>query len=253
MDKFFEALEKSKGSIALDIANQVGFDETADILEKGKRASIGEIREWNGKKYQKTGNGWVPVKQGNGGKGEGQKDWTKATPADLKSLPQGTKISFYDPSEYGTIVLTKRGKEWIKKDDKTKWSYEEISDALQNAHTKDLKVEEPKGKGEELKIDESKVDKDASMELELFVTNDQSIYKNYWTPIVSMLSKKKQKVGEISKDILASSSMMESFVSNTIKEYRKEYGNISVSPDTRKYLKTKLAEQMIEEVEENEE
>jgi len=186
MDKFFEALEKSKGSIALDIANQVGFDETADILEKGKMASIGEIREWNGKKYQKTGNGWIPVKQGNGGKG------------------------------------------------------------ADNAN------EESKGKDEGLKIDESKVDKDTSRKLELFVTNTKSIYKNYWNPIVSMLTKKKQKVGEISKDVLASSSMMEGFVSNAIKEYGKEYGNISVSPDTRKYLKTKLAEQIVDEVNENE-
>lgn len=34
-------------------------------MEKGRKASIGEIRTWNnGKKYQKTVNGWVPVKQG---------------------------------------------------------------------------------------------------------------------------------------------------------------------------------------------
>ena len=37
-------------------------DSTADILEKGKAAAIGEIRTWSGKKYQKTANGWVPAK-----------------------------------------------------------------------------------------------------------------------------------------------------------------------------------------------
>lgn len=48
MDKYFEALQKSKGSIALSIADQVGYDGTADVLEKGKAAAMGEIREWNG-------------------------------------------------------------------------------------------------------------------------------------------------------------------------------------------------------------
>ena len=36
---------------------QKGSD--SDTLEKGKRAAIGEIRDWGGKKYQKTVNGWV--------------------------------------------------------------------------------------------------------------------------------------------------------------------------------------------------
>lgn len=36
--------------------------EDGEALEKGKRAAIGEIREWSGKKYQKTATGWVPVK-----------------------------------------------------------------------------------------------------------------------------------------------------------------------------------------------
>lgn len=34
-----------------------------DKLEKGKRGTIGEIRTWSGKKYQKTAEGWVPVKE----------------------------------------------------------------------------------------------------------------------------------------------------------------------------------------------
>lgn len=63
MDKYFEALQKSKGGIALSIADQVGYDGTADVLEKGKAAAMGEIREWNGIKYQKTPKGWALVKK----------------------------------------------------------------------------------------------------------------------------------------------------------------------------------------------
>lgn len=62
MDQYFEALEKSKNSIVLNIVEQMGFDETADVLEKGHAAQMGEIRIWNNIKYQKTPNGWVPVK-----------------------------------------------------------------------------------------------------------------------------------------------------------------------------------------------
>jgi hypothetical protein len=42
----------------------------ADFIQKGKKASLGEIREWNGKKMQKTVSGWIPATSGN-----------KATPA----------------------------------------------------------------------------------------------------------------------------------------------------------------------------
>lgn len=50
-------------SVAFNILNNVGQDSTAEYLEKGKRGQIGEIREWQGKKYKKTLNGWEPVKE----------------------------------------------------------------------------------------------------------------------------------------------------------------------------------------------
>ena len=46
--------------------NLGGFQESKEeFLEKGKKAQIGEIREWKGQKFQKQPNGgWIPVKQG---------------------------------------------------------------------------------------------------------------------------------------------------------------------------------------------
>lgn len=42
----------------------IGPDSTADILEKGKSAMVGEIREWSGKKYKKQANGkWLEVSE----------------------------------------------------------------------------------------------------------------------------------------------------------------------------------------------
>lgn len=59
-DIFSEALEKAHtregilGSIS---------ESKQDFLEKGKRAQVGEIREWKGQKFQKQPNGgWLPVK-----------------------------------------------------------------------------------------------------------------------------------------------------------------------------------------------
>lgn len=61
MDQYFEALEKAKNNVVLNIVEQIQC-EGADFLEKGRAAQMGEIRIWNGLKYQKTPNGWVPVK-----------------------------------------------------------------------------------------------------------------------------------------------------------------------------------------------
>lgn len=73
-----------------DSGIQKGSD--SDILEKGKRAAIGEIRDWDGKKYQKTVNGWVPVKQGKTG--------PKSTEGLNLTEEQKSKLSkFYDPED----------------------------------------------------------------------------------------------------------------------------------------------------------
>ena len=57
MGQYFTSVAKS---LSLD-----AFQESKEeFLEKGKRAQIGEIREWKGQKFQKQVNGgWTPVKQ----------------------------------------------------------------------------------------------------------------------------------------------------------------------------------------------
>lgn len=61
-DIFTSVLSKDN---AMDrICKSIGPDTTAEILEKGKRAEIGEVRTWGGYKYQKTASGWVPFKEG---------------------------------------------------------------------------------------------------------------------------------------------------------------------------------------------
>lgn len=61
MSEFFDALEKAK-HIGEVIAGNISPEGSNDILQKGKAANIGEVREWSGKKFRKQANGnWVEV------------------------------------------------------------------------------------------------------------------------------------------------------------------------------------------------
>lgn len=54
-----EALAKSKAHEVLGLA-----EFSLETLEKGKKATVGEVREWSGKKYQKGADGWKEIKEG---------------------------------------------------------------------------------------------------------------------------------------------------------------------------------------------
>lgn len=56
-----------------------------DALEKGKRANIGETRDWKGGKFRKTANGWEPVVEG-GYKGKKEESDSKDTLDTTKKL-----------------------------------------------------------------------------------------------------------------------------------------------------------------------
>lgn len=120
MDQYFEVLEKSKNSIALNIVEQMGFDETADVLEKGRAAQMGEMRIWNGVKYQKTPKGWIPVK------GE-QKSEKKEPEAENKEQGNKKSAEKQEGSEKKSVFIEKLSQE-IKRE-RPNWSDETIKDA----------------------------------------------------------------------------------------------------------------------------
>lgn len=60
----FDKITKDSISGVIGILNSIEPDRTADILQKGKPAMIGEIRTWSDGKYRKTATGWEPVKSG---------------------------------------------------------------------------------------------------------------------------------------------------------------------------------------------
>lgn len=76
--------------------NLGGFQESKEeFLEKGKKAQIGEIREWKGQKFQKQPNGgWIPVKQG-----------TKGSKKEFSAEEEKWLDRFFDPMDTASAFL----------------------------------------------------------------------------------------------------------------------------------------------------
>lgn len=76
--------------------NLGGFQESKEeFLEKGKKAQIGEIREWKGQKFQKQPNGgWIPVKQG-----------TKSSKKEFSAEDEKWLDRFFDPMDTASAFL----------------------------------------------------------------------------------------------------------------------------------------------------
>jgi hypothetical protein len=88
--------------------------EMDEFLEKAGKAQLGEIREWKGRKMQKTADGWKPVKSGSGKK-EG------------KSIEEMTKDADKIKSEYEDL---KKQSEKNPKDENLKAKFEAKEEQL---------------------------------------------------------------------------------------------------------------------------
>lgn len=119
MGIFNEVLNKHEALDRLSI--QFGGDpKIVRIFEKGKRAQIGEIRDWGGGKYQKTQVGWIPVKQS-----------TRTARRDKEGnvFKWGGKLQ--GPEEYGSPqfeeeINTSYTTEGLYKDDSGEWKAERV-------------------------------------------------------------------------------------------------------------------------------
>ena len=141
--------------------NMGSFVESkGEFLEKGKKAQIGEIREWRGQKFQKQPNGgWIPVKQGTkGSKKEEGFDWKRVTVKDMAGVPVGTKISFEDDLS-GTRVVAEKVKDnsWKNEEGNT-FTDEEMVESVTHADAHDHKIEKPSTEKKEEKKEFSKDD-----------------------------------------------------------------------------------------------
>ncbi len=83
---------------------------------------------------------------------------------------------------------------------------------------------------------------------DLFLTyeNTREIYDHFITPMEDNLLRRLRKGQELSFDALVNSSVIEKHVKATIDEYRKTVGRIMVDTATRKALKARIAEYLID-------
>ena len=69
MESIFDVIKKEQLKQILRTAATFGDNQMiqkafSEVIEKGGKANIGEIREWKGGKFKKTAQGWVPVLEG---------------------------------------------------------------------------------------------------------------------------------------------------------------------------------------------
>ena len=91
-------------------------------------------------------------------------------------------------------------------------------------------------------------DGDQHMAYDLFLTyqNTREIYDHFITPMADSLVKRFRKGQELSCDTLGNSSILERHAKAAIDEYRKAVGRITVDTATRKALKARIAEYLID-------
>lgn len=139
MSEFFDVLDKRE---AMDrLCKSIMPDDTADVLEKGKKADIGEIRNWGGHKYQKTAAGWIMV-----GKSEQPKD-NKGTSKESETGKTNTASSsskVYKKGDYVTAKnsdgVTIKGKVFEIDDDGKYMKIRTTSGDLEYIETKKVKA-----------------------------------------------------------------------------------------------------------------
>lgn len=72
--------------------NKLG--RVGNLIEKGKRGQLGEVREWKSGKYKKTAQGWVPVSEGKENSTNKVKDDNNGIVSD-KELKNKVKSEYY--------------------------------------------------------------------------------------------------------------------------------------------------------------
>lgn len=86
---------------------------TGNLIEKGKRGQLGEIREWKGGKVKKTAQGWVPVsevkKESKEESSEGKDDKKERN---LWIADRADKLAKDHPDKTTDQLLRMAGKEW---------------------------------------------------------------------------------------------------------------------------------------------
>jgi hypothetical protein len=129
-NKTKDSLSKSE---ALTMLGVVNFSKLEEVLEKGKKANIGEVREWLGKKYQKQSSG----------------DWKEISSTAKDAKKKTEHLDFHTPKTPPTKEeLSNRAKEEVErrkalkeKQERPKLEIRELKYQLSDLREKELYAE----------------------------------------------------------------------------------------------------------------
>lgn len=121
-----------ENEIEKSLGNDFSIEKAFDILDivKGKRAQLGEIREWRGGRFRRTANGWERIKEGARGEKKNpdgveahrsQKEESPKTPTSVKiDQKKETNKKINEASKrkkkYGDMNVEEAKKELLGKD-----------------------------------------------------------------------------------------------------------------------------------------
>ena len=89
------------------------------------------------------------------------------------------------------------------------------------------------------------LDADLVRDVLLHFENTRTLHEKFTVPIANMLVKKMRKGLDLDLNYLAKSSMIDSVVRETLRDYFKGYRNSTVSTETRNALKHEIAESIL--------
>jgi len=111
-------LNKALGRVGLRYQDEPTADDiilkamdSIDII-KGKRGAVGEIRTWSGNKYQKTAQGWVPIKN-QGGNEQKQEEEKKGKTFNYEGITWEVIKEGETESKVRAVTKSEKGKERV--------------------------------------------------------------------------------------------------------------------------------------------
>ena len=95
------------------------------------------------------------------------------------------------------------------------------------------------------------VDTDAVREIYLWFVNTRELRERYGDTLRDALVRKLRKGIELDEKYLAESSVIDTIVRETIRNYAKSFGTFYISPDTRKEMKKEIADFILSEAQDD--
>lgn len=126
-------------SMLIPVTIQNEFGKSFQFFKKGKKAQIGEIREWNGKKVQKTPSGWKTSEATYQGGKNAVKNISAAASENRKNPFKNSKIAEHEGKFYlkrGDYFQRENGEGFVQPDPNFSFSSQQEAEKFMDGKNK---------------------------------------------------------------------------------------------------------------------